>query len=130
MIFIYSFRLIFLESLAAKLTAMQDENFNAVTIESENLSVSTERWYQDEESNQKQQATLSQQDNTTENLTQLLDDNSFDYGLDGLGFELKAESTDDFFKELQAQIEPFLIDWTIIKTVYGNMLHHLRVKAT
>ena len=89
---------------------MQDGNYSTITIESENSSVSTERWYQDEESSQEQQTTVGQQDNTTENLTQLLDDNSFDYGLDGLGFELKAESTDDFFKELQAQIEPFLID--------------------
>ena len=111
------FRLIFLEDLAVKLNALQDSNYDVVNVTSENEkpmveTISTEQWYQDEEKQEQQQHQIEvKQHNAAEqHLDQLLENESFDYGLDGFGFELKGETTDDFFKELQAHIEPFMID--------------------
>ena len=103
------FRLIFLEDLAVKLNALQEENYDVLEVAEKEKpiveTISTEQWYQDEEQQKQQQS-----DNSAEHLDQLLDNESFDYGLDGFGFELKGDTTDDFFKELQAHIEPFMID--------------------
>ena len=99
-----AFRLIFLENLAAKLTEMEETcptNNNKTEVKIvENIPEKPAEeiiWYQ-----QEPLITVENQDNSFSDI--------FNDDFDDFSLELKNQTTDDFFKELQAQIEPFIMD--------------------
>ena len=99
-----AFRLIFLENLAAKLAEMEEAcptNNNKTEVKIvENIPEKPAEeiiWYQ-----QEPLITVENQDNSFSDI--------FNDDFDDFSLELKNQTTDDFFKELQAQIEPFIMD--------------------